>query len=70
MTDAERALARIARANALVADLRPQATAEQLTAARAEYQNDDVEIDDDAVTSVAEDRTGVWVSAWVWVAAE
>lgn len=35
--------------------------------ARALYTNDDVEIDDDPLVSVAE--KGVWVGAWVWVEA-
>ena len=33
--------------------------------ARALYQEDDIEIDDDALVSRAED--GFWVQAWVWV---
>ena len=36
--------------------------------ARAQYANDDLEIDDNPATSVAEESGGVWVAAWVWVA--
>jgi hypothetical protein len=39
-------------------------------AARAIHESDDVEIDNDAETSEAEDGTGSWVQAWVWVSAE
>jgi hypothetical protein len=35
--------------------------------ARSIYQNDDIEIDDDAKLSDV-DGEGAWVSAWVWVA--
>lgn len=31
--------------------------------------NDELEIDDLPMVSVAEDGTGLWVSAWIWVAA-
>jgi hypothetical protein len=37
-------------------------------AAKAQYavsSNDDIEVDDDAAVSVADD--GAWVQAWVWV---
>jgi len=37
-----------------------------ITQARAQYCNDDCEIDDEPYLSVADE--GVWVSAWVWVA--
>ena len=52
--------------------IRPPATAKQIKRARDLYvDNDrDIEVDDDAVTSVAEDGTGVWVQAWVWLPAE
>lgn len=33
--------------------------------ARDEYQDDDIQIDDNAALSQSED--GVWVAAWVWV---
>jgi hypothetical protein len=33
--------------------------------ARAQYADDDLEIDDDATTSPGDD--GTWVSAWVWM---
>jgi hypothetical protein len=36
-----------------------------IEAARNIYQNDDIEIDDDAKLSETDD--GAWVSAWVWV---
>jgi hypothetical protein len=35
--------------------------------ARNTYQNDDIEIDDNARLSEV-DGEGAWVSAWVWVA--
>ncbi len=37
-----------------------------ITAARNEYQTDDVEIDDFPFLSPTDN--GTWVSAWVWVA--
>jgi hypothetical protein len=36
-----------------------------IEAARNIYQNDDIEVDDDAKLSETDD--GAWVSAWVWV---
>jgi hypothetical protein len=45
---------------------RIKATLEQIKAARDLYQDDDCEIDDDALQSPV-DGEGVWVSAWVWV---
>jgi hypothetical protein len=42
-----------------------KATPELVQAARDEYQNEDIEVDDDATTSRTD--TGTWVSAWVWV---
>lgn len=47
---------------------RPKATKEEIEQARAVYQNDDVQIDDDALTSHTDD--GVWVQAWVWLPKE
>ena len=44
------------------------ATSKQIETARNEYQSDDINIDDDALTSRAPD--GVWVQAWVWVSNE
>lgn len=41
------------------------ATPEEIRAARAEYQSDDITIDLGAHVSRAEH--GVWVQAWVWV---
>lgn len=63
-------LGRLERARREVADIRPAATPEQIEEAREMYQNSECEIDDDAVLSVAEDGTGHWVSAWVWVPTE
>jgi hypothetical protein len=37
-------------------------------AARARWVNDDLQIDEDAVVSLAEE--GAWVAAWVWVPEE
>lgn len=31
--------------------------------------SDELELDEDVKVSVAEDGTGAWVRAWVWVAA-
>lgn len=44
-----------------------EAYAPEIKAAR-EQTNDDLEIDDDPVLSIADD--GVWVSAWIWVPGE
>ena len=52
-------------ARAAIARMEP-ASLPVIDAAREEYASDDVEIDDDAVCSMAE--SGAWVSAWVWVA--
>jgi len=41
------------------------ATDDQLAEARAIHANDDLEIDDDATVSEADN--GYWVQAWVWV---
>jgi hypothetical protein len=44
---------------------------EEIDRAREEYaqgSDDDIEIDDGAASSVADD--GVWVQAWVWLANE
>lgn len=38
----------------------------EIEAARDAYADDDLEIDDDAAVSHADD--GYWVSAWVWIA--
>lgn len=38
--------------------------------ARAQYGNDDCEIDDNAAFSDEPSGLGVWVSAWVWVSNE
>jgi hypothetical protein len=48
-------------------DPRPveRATPEELRAARDEYANDDVAIDDDAAVSRTD--TGAWVQAWVYI---
>ena len=48
---------------------REQATPEQITFAQEKYadgSDDNVEVDDDAITSKTD--TGTWVSAWVWLA--
>jgi hypothetical protein len=42
------------------------ATGEQLEAARALHEGDEINIDDDAMTSPAPGE-GYWVQAWVWV---
>lgn len=44
---------------------RPPATPEQIDRARKLHCSDDINVDDDAVVSVADE--GVWVQAWVWV---
>ena len=49
--------------------IRPPATQEQIQIARDIYQNEDCEIDDDAVISDAMPE-GVWVQAWVWISSE
>jgi len=41
---------------------------ELIDMARAMYQENDIEIDDDAKISVAEG--GAWVQAWVWIPEE
>ncbi len=43
---------------------------ELIQEARQMYQCDDLEIDLDAKVSRAEDGSGAWVQAWVWVPAE
>lgn len=48
-----------------VPDGSERATLEEIDAARIEYGNDDIQIDDDAAVSRADN--GAWVSAWVWV---
>lgn len=35
--------------------------------AKERYADDDLNIDEDAELNYAEDGTGVWVGAWVWV---
>ena len=40
--------------------------AKAITQARAQYANDDCEIDDTPAVSIA-DGEGIWVAAWVWV---
>lgn len=43
--------------------------AELVDRARTLHADDDLEIDDNAATSEAEDGSGTWVAAWVWVPA-
>lgn len=43
------------------------ATRDEIDEARSLYERDDVNIDDDALVSRADE--GVWVQAWVWVPA-
>lgn len=45
------------------------ASPEQIEAARLQFQDDETEIDDDALLSDSGDGgdPGYWVSAWVWV---
>lgn len=43
-----------------------KATELEIEMARGQYADDECEIDDDAMTSRAEDGTGTWISAWVW----
>lgn len=45
-----------------------KASAEEIAAAREAYGGDDIEIDDDARASRADN--GVWVAAWVWLAGD
>jgi hypothetical protein len=45
--------------------LNAAATPEEVKRARDLYQNDDEEIDDNALTSETDD--GVWVSGWFWL---
>ena len=40
-----------------------QATPEQISAAREIYQNTDLQIDDDALISEAEEGSGYWVQS-------
>ncbi len=45
-----------------------QATEDEIKRARSEWQNDDLEIDDDArVSRDTETNSGHWVAAWVWM---
>ena len=44
-----------------------KATPEQIAAVRAIYENDDIRIDDDALTDTTLDGFGAWVSAWVYL---
>lgn len=44
------------------------ATPEEIERARSEYADDDINIDDGAAASRADD--GVWVAAWVWLSEE
>lgn len=39
--------------------------ADAIASARSRYANNDLEIDDNPILSIAD--KGVWVSAWVWV---
>lgn len=41
------------------------ACANEIQQARDTYANDELEIDDEPLVSIADD--GVWVGAWVWV---
>lgn len=45
----------------------PEAPPELIAGARELYADDETAIDDDARMSVAEDGSGTWVQAWVWV---
>lgn len=38
--------------------------------ARRLYEDDDLQIDDYPNVAPAEDNSGAWISAWVWVASE
>lgn len=42
-----------------------KATIEEIAAAQELHGSDEVEIDDDAMTSHGDD--GTWVQAWVWI---
>lgn len=44
------------------------ATDEEIDAARREYADDDIQIDDKALVARTDD--GAWVQAWVWVSTE
>ncbi|MBA4372271.1 MAG: hypothetical protein C0402_05365 [Thermodesulfovibrio sp.] len=47
-----------------------KATPEEIILARVLYasgSDNDIEIDDNAITSRGEDAGGIWVSAWVWL---
>lgn len=44
-----------------------RATAGEIEYARADYQTDEVQIDDDACVSRPDDADCIWVQAWVWV---
>mgnify|MGYP003145568405 CR=1 FL=1 len=47
---------------------RESASAEEIEAARELHGSDEIEIDDDAYRSRAEeDADGTWVSGWLWV---
>ena len=46
-------------------DLEGRASEKEIEAARADYHTDDINIDDDALVSRADN--GYWVGAWVWV---
>jgi hypothetical protein len=63
-------MARRPRVRAPVQDAAEQKRRKYITAARAIYENDDVEIDSDAKLSESESDHGSWVQAWVWVTDE
>lgn len=44
------------------------ATTQEIEAARANYESDEINVDEGALTSRADD--GVWVNAWVWISPE
>ncbi len=52
----------------IVAAKDQRATPAEIEEARDQYGDDENEIDDDAGTSRAEDGSGLWVQAWVWLA--
>jgi hypothetical protein len=56
---------RPARVRAPVLDAAEQKRQQYITAARDLYQNDDIEVDDDA--KLSENEHGAWVQAWVYV---
>lgn len=61
--------------NKLDAPAPDERTVKAIKAARRLYENDDIEIDDDAKLSPGGDEnsaeiSGTWVQAWVWVNAE